>query len=63
MQKNLKVRAYSLYVTLFILSTTLAQAAPRRIDHENPGAIWEGVIRLFSAVRRCWDTIQIPIGG
>lgn len=62
MQKSLKVRAYSLYVTLFILSTTLAQAAPRRFDPENPGRIWDGMFRLLSNMRRAFDTIRLPIG-
>lgn len=62
MQKSLKVRAYSIYVTLFILSTTLAQAAPRRIDPDNPVRIWDSIYRLLSNFRRAWDTIQIPIG-
>ena len=62
MNKALKVRAYSLYVTVFILSTTLAQAAPRRLDPENPGRIWDGMFRLFATMRRAFDTIHLPIG-
>lgn len=60
--KTLKIRADTLYVSLFILGTTLAQAAPRRFDPESPSRIWDGVFRFFAQVRRAFDIIQLPIG-
>ncbi|HEY0593188.1 MAG TPA: hypothetical protein VGF40_15560 [Thermoanaerobaculia bacterium] len=62
MRKNLFVRAQSLYITVFLLAATVAQARPRALNPDGPESTWEVIQRTFVIVRRAFDVVRIPIG-
>jgi hypothetical protein len=59
MRKNLFVRANSLYITIFVLAASTAQAAtPRTLDPQ----AWSWVRHAYLLARRAFDVLQFPIG-
>ena len=67
MRKNLSVKAYSLYITLFLSAAALAQARPLRaldrgLDPDPQLTIWEILQRTYVIARRAFDVLKFPIG-
>ena len=62
MQKNLFVRANTLYITLFLFAASIAQAATPRTLDPSVSPWWQAVKRIYTGYRAVLDVIKIPIG-
>ena len=62
MQKNLFVRANTLYITLFLFAASAAEAAlPRTLD-PSTSPWWQIVKRVYTGYRGVFDVIRFPVG-
>ena len=61
MRKNF-TRVQGLYVTLFVLMATAAQAKPRFFELSGSRDDWSLVERIFETTKRLWEVLQAPIG-
>ena len=62
MRRNIAVRAYSLYVALFVFAAAAAQAATPRAFDPSARQWWQTARQFFGMLRGVLDTIRIPIG-
>lgn len=62
MQKNLFVRANTLYITLFLFAASVAEAAmPRTLD-PSTSPWWQIVRRAYTGFRSVFDVLRVPVG-
>ena len=62
MQKNLFVRANTLYITLFLFAASVAQAATPRTLDPSASPWWQVAKRIYTGYRGVLDVIRLPIG-